>query len=227
MKKLTGKYVVEQLKRFWKFIWYDDSLLSYVMNIVVAFIFIKFLLFPGLGLVLGNDYPVVAIVSGSMEHKTSGYQVCGTPVGGKVERLSQEAWWSYCGDYYEDEFNLTLENFKEFEYKNGLNIGDVMVLYGKDPKKIGVGEVIVFVPQNRAWFENNGPVIHRVVKKWEGEDGKNYFQTKGDHNEISIPYPALGETNISEDDVIGKPIARVPWVGYAKILLNKVVGMIL
>src|SRR3989344_2683697 len=55
-------------KKIWRFIWYDDSLLSWIVSILLAFIIVKFIIFPGLGFLLNTQLPVVAVVSGSMEH---------------------------------------------------------------------------------------------------------------------------------------------------------------
>jgi len=221
MKKQKKKSKEEKnpIKKFWNFIWYDDSLLSYILNLLVAFIFIKFIFFPSVGFILNNDYPVVAIVSGSMQHKIVEHRICDKYVlKTTTENLNFDSWWNYCGEYYEKSFNLTKKDLNEFEYSNGLNIGDVMVLYGKNPKDIEVGEVLIFEPQNKIFFKNFGPVIHRVVKKWKDENGKWHFQTKGDFN------PKSGknfEDNIIEDKVIGVPILRVPYLGYLKLILYK------
>ncbi len=205
----------ENLKKFWNFIWYDDSLLSYLLNFLVAYIFIKFILFPGFGFILNNDYPIVAIVSGSMEHKIVDHRICDKYIL-DISRtsISQEEWWEFCGSYYEKNYNLTLDDFREFDYRNGLNIGDVMVLYGKDVENIQIGEILVFVPQDRNFFETKGPVIHRVVKKWKDDEGKYHFQTKGDHNDRSFKN---FENDITEDNVIGVSILRVPYIGYVKL----------
>ena len=56
------------LKKTWKFIWEDDSFLSWLVNIVIAFVLVKFIIYPLLGLLLGTGFPVVAVVSCSMEH---------------------------------------------------------------------------------------------------------------------------------------------------------------
>ena len=56
-------------QKIWYFIWEDDSVLSWIVNIILAFVLIKFIVYPGLGLVFGTDFPVVAVVSGSMEHE--------------------------------------------------------------------------------------------------------------------------------------------------------------
>lgn len=224
------KYL-DKLKKFWNYVWHDDSFGSYILNFALAFIIIKFIFFPVIGFALNNDYPIVAIVSGSMEHKVSRdggsiYGVCGTKfldVDGTI-RLSFDEWWKYCGSYYEKNYNLTADEFMEFDYKNGLNIGDVMILYGKDPEDIDLGEVLVFIPQNRAFFEQKGPVIHRVVDKWQDEEGKWHFQTKGDHNGESFNN---FERDIPEEDVIGVGVVRIPFIGYAKVALNNIYVMIL
>ena len=226
-KILKNKYDPNEknlVKKFWKFIWYDDSILSYILNFVVAFIFIKFIFFPSIGFVLNNDYPIVAIVSGSMEHKIVDANICNKHISDIFSKsLDQNEWWKFCGDYYKQNFNLTLNNFKKFEYKNGLNIGDVMILYGKNPKNINVGEVLVFVPEDKTWFANNGPVIHRIVKKWQDNNGLYHFQTKGDHNPKSFKN---FEDDIIETDIIGVSIVRVPYLGYPKLILSKIIGQI-
>ena len=56
------------LSKIWYFIWEDDSLASWLVNIVLAFLLVKFIIYPGLGLLLSTDYPVVAVISGSMTH---------------------------------------------------------------------------------------------------------------------------------------------------------------
>lgn len=218
--KSSSYFSKEGLKKFWHYLWHDDSFGSYVLNLALAFIVIKFMFFPAIGFVLNNDYPIVAIVSGSMEHKIVSHHICNIEVVDVTnKRLSHDEWWEFCGKYYEDNFNLTKDKFANFEYKNGLNIGDVMVLYGKDPAKIEVGEVLVFVPQDRNFFATRGPVIHRVIRKWTDENGNIHFQTKGDHNPQSFDN---FENDIPEKDVIGVSIARVPFIGYAKIAMSNV-----
>ena len=56
------------LKKAWYFIWYDDSLLSWFLNVIIAFILVKFIIYPGIGLILGTSHPLVAVVSCSMDH---------------------------------------------------------------------------------------------------------------------------------------------------------------
>jgi hypothetical protein len=228
------------IRKFWNYLWYDDSIGSYVLNFIVAFIFIKYIFFPGLGFILNNDYPVVAIVSGSMEHKfapksdsygrpelnpdnTYTYFLCTQTYSEDKKfinfdkKVDLDEFWDVCGDYYETNFNITQDMFSEFRFNKGLNIGDVMILYGKKPENIEIGEVLVFKPQSEAFFNNYGPVIHRVVDKWE-EDGEIFFRTKGDHNGESFEN---FENKISEDDVFGVGVVRIPYIGYAKLLFTR------
>ncbi|MCA9486641.1 signal peptidase I [Candidatus Woesearchaeota archaeon] len=226
---MTVKKILLQLKRFWLFIWKDDSPLAYVLNLLFAFLFIKFLFFPAIGFALNTDFPIVAIVSGSMEHKTQVQNIPGCMGTSCICGVSQETperfsftqYWQICGSYYETNFNITQEVFATFPYKNGLNTGDVMILYGKDPKDIEVGQVLVFEPGDKQWYANYGPVIHRVVAKWKGNDGKWYFRTKGDHNAISSDTRSF-ESEISEDEVFGIGLVRIPFIGYVKIVMSKI-----
>ncbi len=180
-------------RKIWYFLWEDNSLLSWVVNIIVAFILIKFLVYPGLGLLLGGTtHPVVAVVSGSMHHDGSFDQ-----------------WWAQQKDYYEA-FGITREQMESFPYKNGFNKGDIMVLYKRKPDKIKIGDILVFQSGRP------DPIIHRVIRKWR-YNGEWYFQTKGDHNAVSIQYPSLDETNISEDQIVGVAIIRIPYLGWIKL----------
>src|SRR6056297_1659408 len=88
------------LAKLWYFIWYDDSILSWIVNVVLAFLIIKFLFYPGLSFVAGSSLPLVAVTSSSMEHTVSNGKICGENVNfeGKV---SFDEWWVVCGEWYE------------------------------------------------------------------------------------------------------------------------------
>jgi len=223
--KFDKDKLISNFKKFWHYIWHDDSFGSYILNFLFVFIIIKFMFFPIIGFALNNDYPIVAIVSGSMEHKVVNSIICDKSISNiKNKDLDLNTWWELCGSYYNSNYGITLPLFKTFNYENGLNIGDVMVLYGKDPQKIEVGEVLVFIPTDRSFFINKGPVIHRVVKKWKDESGKYHFQTKGDHNPLSMDN---FEHDIPQEDVIGVGVIRIPYIGYAKLALNNLVQKII
>ncbi len=181
-------------KKVWKFIWEDDSVWSWIVNIVLAFVFIKFIVYPGLGFFLGTTHPVVAVMSESMEHKESFGQ-----------------WWQEGGKWY-GEHDITQGQFQTFRMRNGFLKGDIIVLTG--PKGIQVGDIIVFQSGKPE------PIIHRVVKIWQ-EGGKTFYGTKGDNwrtNKVPIQNALIDETKITEQQVIGKAVLKIPFLGYVKIL---------
>ena len=100
---MNKKKVKKLLKRTWYFIWEDDSIWSWLVNIVLAFVLIKFIVYPALGFMLGTSFPVVAVVSSSMEHNTN-----------------FEEWWSVNSDYYSN-FNIEKNEFGSYIFKNGFN----------------------------------------------------------------------------------------------------------
>ncbi len=186
------------LKKTWNFLWHSDSLVSWILSFILAFLLVKYVIYAGLGLILGTGYPVVAVVSGSMEH----------------DGLNFEAWWEHYGEWYENH-GINMEEFNDYKFKNGFNKGDVMVLIGTEAKNINKGDVVVFQANSKH------PVIHRVVKVWE-EDGEYHFQTKGDHNSDS--YVQLGETDIGESKLLGKAVFKIPFLGWPKIIFAGLVG---
>ena len=189
---MNKKEARKLLKTTWYFIWEDNSIWSWLINIVLAFVLIKFIVYPGLGFLLSTSHPVVAVVSGSMEHN-----------------MEFDGWFGQNNDWY-IENGIDMEEFEEFSFKNGFNKGDIMFLVGRSAKNIDVGDVIVFNSFRK------DPIIHRVVKKIQDDNGI-YFQTKGDNNPDSIKNNKLDETSIREDIIIGKAIIRIPLLGYIKI----------
>ncbi len=144
------------LKKIWRFLWHEDSLASWLVNLVIAVILVKFVIYPGLGLILGTNYPVVAVVSSSMEHRN----------------LDFDEWWGLNKDFYEENAVMK-EEFEKFDFKNGFNKGDIFVV--KDNmKEIKVGDVIVY--DN---LLQKTPIIHRLIKK-----ENNVFTTKGDNVKV-------------------------------------------
>ncbi|MBI3026527.1 signal peptidase I [Candidatus Woesearchaeota archaeon] len=181
------------LKKVWHFIWEDNSIWSWLVNIALAFVLIKYIVYPGLGFLLQTSHPVVAVVSESMEHNGN-----------------FDDWWRRSGSWYSDN-GINKDSFSEFQLRGGFNKGDIMVLKGKKPENIEVGDVVVF------WSQKKDPIIHRVVKKWQ-ERGAYYFQTKGDNNQFPIKGPFLDETKVSHEQIVGKAVARIPMIGYVKIV---------
>lgn len=182
-------------QKIWYFLWYEDSVLSWFASLLVAFVLIKFILYPGLGLLMGTQFPIVAVVSNSMEHEGS-----------------FNDWWALHEDFYLRN-EISKETFQEYPFKNGFNKGDIMILIGSKPEKLERGDILVF------WSQKPYPIIHRITTISVDEDtGERYFETKGDHNRDQVRQPpVLDETKILENQVVGKAVLRIPYLGYVKI----------
>ena len=176
-------------KRVWNFLWEDNSIWSWIANIVIAFVLIKFLVYPGLGLVLGTSHPVVAVVSSSMEH-SAGF----------------DAWWEQNKGFYES-YGMHKEKFSSYPLKNGFNKGDIILLKGANGKNVNAGDIVVF----RSGRPD--PIIHRVIKQTNSA-----FVTKGDNNAGPINDSSLNEYNVTADKLLGRAFFRIPLLGYIKIL---------
>ena len=188
-------------KNVWRFLWEEDSFASWIVNVALAFIIIKFLVYPGLGLALGTAAPIVAVVSGSMEHDGGFESFWQSPICCSYNCARKEAQ----GPFYENR-NITRDVFGEFSFVNGFNKGDIMILYR--PNSAAVGDVIVYTVPNRP-----DPIIHRVIAIDESA-GKKVFTTKGDHNCDIGEF----EKGIAQEHVIGKAVWRVPLLGWVKII---------
>ncbi|MBU0667346.1 MAG: signal peptidase I [Nanoarchaeota archaeon] len=191
---MAGKQIKKPtttLGKVWYFIWHDDSIASWLVNVVLAFVLIKFVVYPGLGLIFGTSFPVVAVVSNSMEHEGKFYD-----------------WWALHEDFYLKN-NITDIDFLQYSFSNGFNKGDIMVLFGVKPENVQVGDVIVY----RA--KKPYPIIHRVVNI--RRSGETFFETKGDNNPYPIRDFDLDEQNVLDSDLLGKAVFRIPFLGYIKI----------
>ena len=149
-----GKYK-RYARRFYRFVFYGDSILSWIVNVVLAFIVVKFLVYPGLSLLLGTQLPLVAVISGSMEH----------------EGLSFEDWWAENGEWYEEQ-GISKEMFESYSFDNGFDKGDVIILVGESD--VEVGDVLVYSSVIHPY-----PIIHRVIYI---NDEENLYEFKGDNN---------------------------------------------
>ncbi len=218
---------IQNLKKTWygkviHFIWYEDSVLSWIANIVVAFIFIKFIFYPLLALLFATQLPVVAVVSCSMEHKFTNCgenrlmdNLCGVPGKGSV---NYDTFWQFCGDFYEER-NITKGQFTTFPLASGFNKGDIIFLKGVPVDKLKVGDTIVFSADERSY-----PIIHRIVKITYTGNEYN-IQTKGDHNKAQISDGALNELEIKENQILGKAMLKVPFLGYVKIWFTNLINV--
>ncbi len=186
----------KSLKKIWYFVWEDNSIWSWIVNIILAFVIVYFLIYPGLGLLFGTSLPVVAVVSESMEHN----------------RLNFDEFYQKQASFYEEN-NIKKEDFGKFPFKNGFNKGDIMILFKADPKKIEIGDVIVYRADHR------DPIIHRVVKISKENEG-NYYTTKGDNVNRIQDFERI----IWEKDLLGRAVLRIPYLGWVKIGFTSIIS---
>jgi hypothetical protein len=150
-----------QLGKVWHFLAHEESIASFIVDAILIILIGKFLLFPGLGMLLDTTYPIVAVVSSSMDHHGQGF----------------DAWWDVNGKWYTDH-NITKEQFETFYKPNGFTKGDVFVVHGID-SEVKVGDILIYVVAGR-----NEPIIHRVIAM--NPDGT--FATKGDANQGQLAF---------------------------------------
>ena len=100
--------------------------------------------------------------------------------------------------------------------------GDLIVSKGVPPETLEVGDVIVYEnPARRI------DVVHRIVDK--EERGQHiYFYTKGDNN---VTNPEWDQKSglappIMDEWVRGKVVLRIPKLGWFKVMLTEILGVI-
>lgn len=170
---------MHQLKRFWNFL-KQDTWQSWLTSLILIIIIIKFIFFPLLSLITGTSLPLVVVESCSMYHSSS-----------------FDSWWPSNSAKYTNH-NISTEEFSSFPLKNGLNKGDIVIVWGHSSYE--KGDIIIFA----APTEN--PIIHRLMRI-------SPYATIGDNNPSQLPF----EYGISEEQVLGKAVARIPLVGWVKL----------
>ena len=183
----------------------DDSVLSWIVNVILAFVLIKFIVYPGLGLIVGTNYPIVAVISGSMEHDGSFDNWWESPAACQQELCTQEKFYNLYG--------ISKSEFEEFKFNHGFNKGDIIFL--RNVKDSEIGDVLVFMSPYKP-----EPIIHRIIKISVEDNGKIYL-TKGDHNLATGKY----DENIQEKQMLGKGWFRVPSLGWIKIGFVNLLGL--
>ena len=210
------------IKKAWHWIWNSNSFASWIVALILIFVFVKFIFFPILALITGTLLPLAGVESSSMDHQIvrddfNILRLCGNRYTKEEKQyINFDKYWDSCGSWYEDN-EITKEEFSNFPLKNGFRRGDIIIAYGRfEPE---VGDIIIFKPNPTSTAPR--PIIHRIVKI-EGNEEK-IIQTKGDHNAgqltISNNIYKTDEINIYEDQIIGKAILKVPYLGWPKIWL--------
>ena len=164
-----------------------------------------------LGYALKTDTPVVAVFSCSMAHNDYNNWFCGVPqheVCGKsmndLDTLNFDDYWKLCGNWYEPQ-NISKGEFDSFPFKDGLEVGDMIVVLNTD--EISIGDIIIFDSDIRKF-----PIIHRVYSVNSGG-----LLTKGDNN--------AAPDSFNKGKIHGKAILKIPLLGWVKIIFTEVTGI--
>ena len=177
------------LQKVWYFLWDSNSIWSWIIDIILMFLLVKFVIFPGMGLILATPLPFVIIESTSMEHEGS-----------------LDSWFSLHGAWYLEN-NITKADTEKWPWSSGLYKGDIIVVQGLKDYSYKEGDVIIF-----HIHQQTTPIIHRIIKIETLEQGTIY-STKGDHNDGQLPY----ELEIQEEQILGKAVVQIPKVGWVKL----------
>lgn len=166
-----------------------------------------------LGYTLSTDTPVVAVFSCSMEHNTynnwwypcelSPDEVCGTNQDG-YNVANFDDYWKLCGSWYQER-NISKAQFESFQFRDGFDVGDLVIVTNTNDIKIG--DVVVYTTPLKPY-----PIIHRVYNISDDN-----FLTKGDNN----PIP----DNFGKVAVHGKAVLKIPLLGWVKILFTQITGV--
>ena len=196
--------IKENLKKVWDFIWNSNSIWSWILSIILAFIVVKFAFFPLLSLTLGTSMPLVVVESSSMHHSGS---FIGNTIG---LQNSFEAWWSDAKSWYEAR-GMTMQQAENWPLKTGLEKGDIVIL--ARAKQPSIGDIIIF-NANQAH-----PIIHRIINI-TSINGNIVYSTKGDNNSDQLYI----EKQIPEDAIVGKATFRIPKLGWLKLGLVELIN---
>ncbi|MDD5193284.1 MAG: S26 family signal peptidase [Candidatus Nanoarchaeia archaeon] len=223
---MTFAEIKTKAKKFWNWVWHSDSILSWLVALIFIFIFVKFIFFPILSLIMGTSLPLAGVESSSMDHQIIENELGMLNLCDKSYLKKDKVfvdfdnYWKNCGEWYENK-GLSKNEFSNFPIKNGFSKGDIIIVWGRfEPK---VGDIIIFRPNKESSAPR--PIIHRIIKIENG-----MIQTKGDHNpdqlKSSNNYYKTDETSIQKEQIIGKAIFKIPYLGWIKIVASDILKKI-
>lgn len=100
-----------------------------------------------------------------------------------------------------------------------INVLDAVVTMRVDADSLKKNDVITFISNDPT--HSGITITHRIVGIKKTESGGYAYRTKGDNNNVE------DKTLVSYDDVIGKVILRIPYIGYLQQLLLSRFGWLL
>ena len=185
----------QSLKKSWNFL-QEDNWKSWIVSLILLIILIKFIFFPVLSFITSSPLPLVVVESCSMYHESS-----------------FDDFWLLSNGWYENH-NISKTQFEKFPFKNGLNKGDIIFVWGRSEYK--KGNIIIFEPNLEATAKY--PVIHRLVTvNPYGTKGDNPLTNKGQLTKFNN-LQNIDETSIPSENIIGKSAFKIPLLGWIKLI---------
>lgn len=153
----------------------------FTIEVIVIIVFIKFILFPFTGFLLGVQIPLVAVVSESMQHPNDG--LCN--------------YWNMSASTIFPECN--------YPFQYGLNIGDIVLL--KSSENMKIGDVLVFKADSGSYIIHRIVSLSPLATMGDSNEGMHDFETDIREDQIVgvagwkapyLGYPSVWLTKIVE-----------------------------
>jgi signal peptidase len=93
-----------------------------------------------------------------------------------------------------------------------LNVGDIIIVRGVDPRTVTVGTIIIF------HSPYDMPIVHRVVNI-DTNNGSIYFETKGDNNGVQDGW------RVPAANLMGVYVMKIPYIGLISLELRGPLGV--
>ena len=101
-----------------------------------------------------------------------------------------------------------------------IQVKDIVVTKKVEEDKLKVGDIVTFLTPDQRF--NGISITHRIIERYYDEtDNKYYYKTQGDNNNIA------DDVLISNDNIYGKVILKIPKLGYIQDLLASKSGLII
>ncbi len=167
-----------------------ENIYSLIFYLVIFYILLVYVVFPSV-YAFTPISDISAVISPSMVHQQPQINL------------------TYYGWLYSHGFNRS--QVAEWPFPDGLPVGSLAIAYKVPAADIKVGDIIIYKAYVNGKYID---VIHRVVNETV-INGVYRFTTKGDAN----PYPLSFEYNIPYQDVVGKVVVAIPYLGYPRYLV--------
>ena len=101
-----------------------------------------------------------------------------------------------------------------------IKVKDIVVTKKINEERLEIGDVITFISPDPRWAGIS--ITHRIIDIYYDETKGIYtYKTKGDYNNVADAVP------VSNDNILGKVILKIPKLGYIQDLLASKGGLII